>query len=45
MSSGLIDVLTLQAARGMAYVLAGAVGLLDADEYEARASIQGTRRS
>jgi len=54
MSSGLIDVLTLQAiqaladartfARGMAYFHGGAVGLLDADEYEARASVQGTQR-
>jgi len=50
MSSGLIDVLTLQAiqslagartfARGMAYFHGGAVGLLDADEWEARASVQ-----
>ena len=54
MSLGLIDVLTLQAiqaladarmfARGMAYFHGGAVGLLDADEYEARASVQGTQR-
>jgi len=54
MSSGLIDVLTLQAiqaladvrtfARGMAYFHGGAVGLLEADEYEARASVQGTQR-
>ncbi len=54
MSSDLIDVLTLQAiqaladartfARGMAYFHGGAVGLLDADEYEARASVQGTQR-
>src|SRR6185369_2274498 len=54
MSSGLIDVLTLQAiqtladaptfARGMAYFHGGAVGLLDADEFEARASVQGTHR-
>ncbi len=54
MSSGLIDVLTLQAiqalagartfARGMAYFHGGAVGLLDADECEARASVQGTQR-
>ena len=54
MSSGLIDVLTLQAiqeladartfARGMAYFHGGAVGLLDADEYEARANVQGTQR-
>lgn len=54
MSSGLIDVLTLQAireladartfARGIAYFHGGAVGLLDADEYEARASVQGTQR-
>ena len=54
MSSGLTDVLTLRAiqaladartfARGLAYFHGGAVGLLDADEYEARASVQGTRR-
>jgi uncharacterized Zn finger protein len=54
MSSGLVDVLTLQViraladartfARGMAYFHGGAVGLLDADEYEARASVQGTQR-
>ena len=54
MSSGLVDVLTLQAiqalagartfARGIAYFHGGAVGLLDADEYEARASVQGTQR-
>ena len=54
MSLGLIDVLTLQAiqaladarmlARGTAYFHGGAVGLLDADEYEARASVQGTQR-
>jgi len=54
MSTGLIDVLTLQAiqalagartfARGMAYFHGGAVGLLDTDEYEARASVQGTQR-
>ncbi len=54
MSSGLIDVLTLQAiqaladartfARGLAYFHGGAVGLLDADEYEARAGVQGTQR-
>ena len=54
MSIGLIDVLTLQAiqaladartfARGTAYFHGGAVGLLDADEYEVRASVQGTQR-
>ena len=54
MSSGLTDVLTLRAiqeladartfARGLAYFHGGAVGLLDADEYEARAGVQGTRR-
>lgn len=54
MSSGLIDVHTLQAiqalagarafARGVAYFQGGAVGLPDTDEYEARASVQGTRR-
>ena len=54
MSPGLTDVLTLRAiqeladartfARGLAYFHGGAVGLLDADEYEARASVQGTRR-
>jgi uncharacterized Zn finger protein len=31
-------------ARGMAYFHGGAVGLLDADEWEARASVQGTQR-
>lgn len=31
-------------ARGMAYFHGGAVGLFDADEYEARASVQGTQR-
>ncbi len=31
-------------ARGMAYFHDGAVGLLDADEYEARANVQGTQR-
>jgi uncharacterized Zn finger protein len=54
MSSLLTDVLTLRAiqevadartfARGMAYFHDGAVGLLDADEHEARASVQGTQR-
>jgi uncharacterized Zn finger protein len=54
MSSLLTDVLTLRAiqeladartfARGMAYFHGGAVGLLDNDEYEARASVQGTQR-
>jgi uncharacterized Zn finger protein len=54
MSSLLTDVLTLRAiqeladvrtfTRGMAYFHDGAVGLLDADEYEARASVQGTQR-
>ncbi len=54
MSSGLTDVLTLRAiqeladartfARGMAYFHAGAVGLLDGDEYEARSIVQGTQR-
>jgi len=54
MSSGLIDVLTLRAiqelagarafARGMAYFHDGAVGLLDADEHEVRACVQGTQR-
>jgi uncharacterized Zn finger protein len=54
MPSGLIRVLTLQAvqelaggrtfARGTAYFHGGAVGLLDADEYEVRASVQGTNR-
>lgn len=50
MSSLLTDVLTLRTiqelgdartfARGMAYFHGGAVELLDADEYEARASVQ-----
>jgi len=50
----LVDVLTLRAiqeladtgtlARGTAYFHDGAVGLLDADEYEVRASVQGTQR-
>ncbi|MDQ2963252.1 MAG: SWIM zinc finger family protein [Pseudomonadota bacterium] len=50
----LIDVLTLQAIqkladertfeRGKAYFHDGAVGLLDADEQEVRASVQGTQR-
>ena len=54
MSSNLVDVLTLHAiqeladtgtiARGTAYFHDGAVGLLDADEYEVRTSVQGTRR-
>jgi uncharacterized Zn finger protein len=54
MSSGLADVLTLRViqeladartfARGMAYFHDGAVGLLDADDQEARASVQGTQR-
>jgi uncharacterized Zn finger protein len=54
MLSGLTDVLTLRAiqeladarmfARGMAYFHGGAVGLLDTDECEARASVQGTQR-
>ena len=54
MSPGLIDVLTLQAiqtladartfARGMAFFHGGAVGLLDADEHEARAGVRGTQR-
>jgi uncharacterized Zn finger protein len=54
MSSRLTDVLTLRAiqeladartfARGMAYFHAGAVGLLDGDEYEARSIVQGTQR-
>jgi hypothetical protein len=54
MSSGLIDVLARQAiqaladartfARGTANFHGGAVGLLGANEYEARASVQGTQR-
>ena len=54
MSSNLVDVLTLRAiqkladtgtlARGTAYFNDGAVGLLDADECEVRASVQGTQR-
>src|SRR5271169_2380291 len=54
MSSNLVEVLTLRAiqkladsgtlARGTAYFHDGAVGLLDADEYEVRASVQGTQR-
>jgi uncharacterized Zn finger protein len=54
MSSDLTDILTLHAiqeladtrtfARGKAYFHDGAVGLLDADEYEVRASVQGTQR-
>jgi uncharacterized Zn finger protein len=54
MSSNLVDVLTLRAiqkladtgtlARGTAYFHDGAVGLLDADECEVRASVQGTQR-
>lgn len=54
MSPGLTDVLTLHAieeladartfARGKAYFHDGTVGLLDADEYELRASVQGTQR-
>ena len=54
MSSNLVDVLTLRAiqkladtgtfSRGTAYFHDGAVGLLDADEYEVRASVQGTQR-
>lgn len=31
-------------ARGKAYFHNGGVGLLDADEYEVRASVQGTQR-
>jgi uncharacterized Zn finger protein len=38
----LADARTL--TRGMAYFHDGAVGLLDADEHEARASVQGTQR-
>lgn len=54
MSSNLVDVLTLRAiqkladtgtlARGTAYFHDGAVGLLDADECEVRASVQGIQR-
>lgn len=54
MSSGLADILTLRAiqeladartfARGMAYFHDGAVGLLDADDHEACASVQGMQR-
>jgi uncharacterized Zn finger protein len=54
MSSNLVDVLTLRAiqkladngtlSRGAAYFHDGAVGLLDAHEYEVRASVQGTQR-
>ncbi len=54
MSSNLVDVLTLRAiqkladtgtlSRGTAYFHDGAVGLFDADEYEVRASVQGTQR-
>ena len=54
MSSNLVEVLTLRAiekladtgtlSRGTAYFHDGAVGLLDADEYEVRASVQGTQR-
>ena len=54
MSSNLVDVLTLRSiqkladtgtlARGTAYFHDGAVGLLDADECEVRASVQGTQR-
>lgn len=54
MASNLTDVLTLHAvqeladtrtfARGKAYFHDGAVGLLDADEYEVRARVQGTQR-
>ena len=54
MSSNLVDVLTLRAiqkladigmlARGKVYFHDGAVGLLDEDECEVRASVQGTRR-
>src|SRR5271165_3068365 len=54
MSSNLVDVLTIRAirkladtgslSRGMAYFHDGAVGLLDADEYEVRASVRGTHR-
>ena len=51
--SNLVDVLTLRVieeladtrtfARGKAYFHDGVVGLLDADEYEVRASVQGTQ--
>ena len=54
MSSNLVAVLTLRIiqkladtgtlARGTAYFHDGAVGLLDADEYEVRTSVQGTQR-
>jgi Family of unknown function (DUF6880)/SWIM zinc finger len=54
MSLNLIDVLTFRAiqkladtgtiARGTAYFHDGAVGLLEADEYEVRTSVQGTQR-
>jgi len=54
MSPGLTDVLTLRAiqeladtrtfARGNAYFHDGTVGLLDVDEYEVRADVQGTQR-
>ena len=54
MSLNLVDVLTLRAiqeladtgtlARGTAYFHDGAVGLLDEDECEVRASVQGTQR-
>jgi uncharacterized Zn finger protein len=54
MSSNLVDVLTLRAiqkladtgtlARGTAYFHDGAVGLLDEDKCEVRASVQGTQR-
>src|ERR1700694_1440720 len=53
MSSNLVDVLDLRTiqkladtgtlARGKAYFHDGAVGLLDADEYEVRATVQGTQ--
>src|SRR5450759_4701777 len=54
MSSNLVDVLTLRSiqkladtgtlARGTAYFHDGAVGLLDEDKCEVRASVQGTQR-
>jgi uncharacterized Zn finger protein len=54
MSSNLVDALTLRAiqeladtgalTRGSAYFHGGAVGLLDVDEYEVRANVQGTQR-
>src|SRR5512132_3639486 len=54
MSSSLAEVLTLRMvreladartfARGEAYFHGGAVGLLDADDQEVRASVQGTQR-